>query len=193
LKERLTVIITGIALLASAPVYAETVQLSLTTRGLTPGAEVWIEVTPEYHEISLPSLDKADKVEPEQTAAPLEARHAWTVVAPVSGVVAPTEFAFTFPPAVSWTSLGTPPKFVPAILLKTRYRLDEPGATSPAQIHELTLGLAVPPGLTEVSRCLRLRAQGGETIVDLADDCTDEAFARAPADGGQPDLRPQAP
>jgi hypothetical protein len=80
----------------------------------------------------------------------------------------------------------TEPDRFGAIYLKTRFRIDHPEArkrTGYGEVHEVTLAMSVPPGAAQLSRCLRLREEGGDLKLEIAADCRDSSFAKS-AQGG---------
>jgi hypothetical protein len=187
----LLAIIVGAALLAPLSARAETLTITCTTRGLPPGARVWIEVQPEYHELAVPTPDDTT-VRDSRPPVVAEAKHAWQFEVSAGGDVTPASHDFTFPATVVWTSSdrgrgGVPPRAVPSIFLRTRFRIDTPEKPPRAgygEVQEATLGMSIPPGATEmITRCMRLRAEGDRLAVEIAADCSDASFAKAPGDG----------
>jgi hypothetical protein len=73
-----------------------------------------------------------------------------------------------------------------SIYLKTRFRIDNPagpGRAGYGEIQEMTFGMPVPPGVTELARCVRLRQDGDRLRVEAAKDCSDFSFAQAEQSG----------
>jgi hypothetical protein len=169
--------ILGLGLLASLPASAKTdLSLSCTTRGLTPGARVWIEVEAQYQPQDAGSFRD---VGPRQLS---QAKHVWSFEVPQDGVVAPTSYQFTFP---AEKDDPRPDRFG-SIYLKTRFRIDDPRTSARqgfGEITEVTFGLPVPPGATRLSRCLRLNDQGDRLTVETAADCLDTSFDKASRSG----------
>jgi hypothetical protein len=185
LKPLLPTTMVGIALLAALPASAERLRLTCTARGLPLGAQVWIEVEPQYREIAAPTPADTRLRESRPPVAAAEGKRAWQFEVPPSGQVAPTVQDFTFPATVDWTSPSSPGQPIRAIYLKTRFRIDTPGQPPRAgygEIQEATLGMSVPPEASEVSRCLRLRAEAGRLALESAADCSEASFTRAQSD-----------
>jgi hypothetical protein len=185
LKPLLSATIVGIALLAALPAPAERLRLTCTARGLPLGAQVWIEVEPQAHEIAAPTPADTRLRESRPPVAAAEGKRAWQFEVPPSGDVAPTVQDFTFPATVAWTSPSSPGQPIRAIFLKTRFRIDTPGQPLRAgygEVQEVTLAMSVPPGASEVSRCLRLRAETDRLAVESAADCSEASFTRAQSD-----------
>jgi hypothetical protein len=180
--------VVGVGLLAASSVCAGTLRLSYTTRGLPAGAQVWIEVEPEYHEMVAPAPSTGAtlrEVRP-PVAAEAEGKYAWQLEVPAGGEVIPSSHDFTFPATIDWTSSDHDGEgavgAVRAIYLKTRFRIDSlegPLKGGYGGIHEATFGVSLPVGATEVSRCLRLRTEGGRLAAETAADCSDASFAKA--------------
>jgi hypothetical protein len=186
LKPLLPTAIVGIALLAALPAAAERMRLTCTACGLPLGAQVWIEVEPQYHEIVAPTPADSSLRESRPPVAAAEGKRAWQLEVPPGGAVASTVQDFTFPATVDWTSPSGPGQPIRAIFLKTRFRIDTPGQPPRAgygEAQESTLAMSVPPGASEVSRCLRLRAESGRLALESAADCSEASFTRAQSDG----------
>lgn len=177
--------ILGLGLLASLPAGAKTdLSLSCTTRGLTPGARVWIEVEAQYQPQDAGSFRDAG---PRRSA---QAKHVWSFEVPQSGTVAPTSYQFTFP---AEKDVPDPDRFG-SIYLKTRFKIDDPRAAARrgfGEITEVTFGLPVPPGASWLSRCLRLHEEGDRLNVETAADCLDASFDKAGRSGHR--VRMKAP
>lgn len=168
----------GLTFIAALPAHgANEIDVSCMARGLAAGAQLWVEVTAQYQ--SLTALPPArggfrNAAQPESASGPF----VWQFTVPASGEVAPTAYRFEFPVEIT----SAEPDHFGAIYLKTRFRIDHPQGlkrTGYGEVHEVTFATPVPPGASQLSRCLRLREEGDRFIVETAADCRDATFAKA--------------
>jgi len=163
----------GLSVAAVLPANAATnLKLQCVARDLTPGAHVWVEVRPEYHQTAMAQGGQDSGVLQEA-----KGESVWQFDVPASGQVAPISHDFTFPVDLDRTR-SDPVGF---IKLKTRFRIDHPTGQDKVgygEIYELTLAMPVPPGTAALSRCLRLREVGDKLTVETAADCLDSSFGR---------------
>jgi len=168
----------GFSLLASVPSYAVSgLKLTCTTKGLTPGSRVWIEVESEYQGMTVegPAHGGFRDAGLPQTA---KAKHVWQFEVPASGEAAPTTHNFEFPASVAVASAD----HFGSVVLKTRFRIDDPKRLRQngyGEVTEATFGLPAPAGATQLARCLRLRQDGDRLSVETAADCRDSTFSKA--------------
>jgi hypothetical protein len=81
--------------------------------------------------------------------------------------------------SASGSSLGT-------ILLKTRFRIDDPARPHQngyGEIIEQTFPMPAPAGISELSRCLLVRQDGDRLTVGTAADCRESTLAKAERSG----------
>jgi hypothetical protein len=182
----LSTLIVATGMLAAYPAGGEALKLAVTARGLPPDAQVWLEVTPEYHEIGVPKPGDSGSGESRPAvAAEAGRKFEWRLKVSGNGDLAPASHDFIFPATVDWKSAAHD-RTVRAIFLKTRFRIDPQGSSiTPGygEVHEVTLGMSIPSGATTVSRCLRLRSEDGRFAVENAADCSEASFARAAGQG----------
>ncbi|HEV3074635.1 MAG TPA: hypothetical protein VHB47_09485 [Thermoanaerobaculia bacterium] len=174
MRKQLNVIL-GLGLAAVFPASATThLKLQCVARDLTPGAHVWVEVRPQYHQAAM--------VQDGMESGALEeakGESVWQFDVPASGRVAPITHDFTF--AVDLDRTGTDP--VGFITFKTRFKIEHPTGQDKVgygEVYEATLAMLVMPGASPLSRCLRLREVGGKMIVETAADCLDSSFGKSP-------------
>jgi hypothetical protein len=170
----------GFGLLAALPAHADNgLELTCITRGLAPGATVWMDVEAQYQRVH-PSRSTANRgfhnsAQPEGASD----HYVWRLTVPANGEATPGVYRFEFPVEVT----STEPDRFGAIYLKTRFRIDESGARKRAaaygEVHEVTLAMSVPPGAVQLSRCMRLREVGDDLKLELAADCRDSSFAKS--------------
>jgi hypothetical protein len=181
-------IIIGLVLVAATPVQAGGfLTLTCTTHDLAPGAHVWIEVEAQYQgQIAAgPAAGGFKDSAPRQGAT---TRHTWQFEVPASGEVAPESFEYQFP-AADWASSS----HFGSIQLKTRFKIDDPQGkrrVGYGEVGEVTFGMPVPAGSTQLARCLRLRDEGDRLAVETAADCSDSTFDAARQGGHRVHLRP---
>jgi hypothetical protein len=164
----------GLVLLLGSAAQAAVLTLSCTTRDLAPGSHVWLEVEPVSQQETAAGPSRGGF---RDTAQPRSAgKHIWRFEVSASGKSAAEPFDFQFPPDLDWakSDLGS-------IYLKTRFKIDQPGAKRPpfGELTELTLAMPVRPGATEVARCLRFHDEGQRLMVETAADCSEAAFDKA--------------
>lgn len=165
----------SLTLLAAIPAPAETgLTLSCTARDLSPGARVWIEVEVQYQPLAAqsPSEGGFKDAGPGQAA---RAQHVWRFEVPANGEVTPSSYRFSIPVDRNWRGSD---EFA-ALSLKTRFKIDDSskaGRAGYGEVTEVTFGMPAPAGVTELSRCLRLRDDGYRLMVETAGSCLDEAF-----------------
>jgi hypothetical protein len=177
-------------LLAASPLPGEGLKLtaSCATHGLPLGAQVWIEVEPEYHEMAGPTMAETGTRDLRlPVAAETDPKHAWQFeVTQESMVSVAREFWFsgTANSTVSGEVRGgETPGTVRAIFLKTRVSVKHPALPfGDGEIHEWTFGMSVPSDATEVHRCVSLHADGGRLVVETAADCNDPSIGRTNTD-----------
>ena len=164
----------GLSVAAVLPVSAATnLKLQCVARDLTPGAHVWVEVRPEYHQTAMAQGGQDSGVLQEA-----KGESVWQFDVPASGQVAPISHDFTFPVDLDRTS-SDPVGF---IKLKTRFKVDHPAGQDKVgygEIYEATLAMPVSAGTAPLSRCLRLREVGDKMIVETAADCLDSSFSKS--------------
>jgi hypothetical protein len=160
-------------LVAGLPASAATnLKLQCGARDLTPGAHVWMEVLPEYHQAAMAQGGQDSGVLQEA-----KGESVWQFDVPASGQVAPIPHDFTFPVDLDRTS-SDPVGF---IKLKTRFRVDHPAGQDKVgygEIYEATLAMPVSAGTAPLSRCLRLRELGYKMTLETAADCLDSSFGK---------------
>ena len=157
-----------------------------STRDLAPGAHVWIEVETQYQQqiAGGPSAGGFRDSAPRREAT---TKHIWQFEVPASGEVAPESFEYQFP-AANWTSSD----HFGSIQLKTRFKIDDARGlrrTGYGEVGEVTFGMPVPPGSTQLSRCLRLHDEGNRLAVETAADCLDSTFNAARQGGHRVQMR----
>lgn len=169
-----------LGLLSTLPSYAVSgLKLTCTFQGLTPGARVWLEVEPQYQGTAVgdPARGGFKDVGPAQAA---DAKHVWQFQVPVDGGASASAYRFEFPPNVaSGDRFGS-------ILLKTRFRIDDPARPRQngyGEVIEQTFAMPTPAGATELSRCLLVRQDGDRLTVGTAADCRDSTFAKTERNG----------
>jgi len=179
----------GIGMLAAIPTFGKGgLNLTCTTSNLPPGARVWIEVEAQYQGVvAEPSAGGAlrDSGAPQSA----NAKHVWQFQVPPSGEVAPTSYELPLPAGVDQKSSD----HLGSIYLKTRFKIDSPTGPQRAgygEVQEMTFGMPVPPGKTQLARCLRLREDGDRLRVETAKDCRDSSFARAEQSGVRVHMNP---
>ena len=163
----------GLSLAAALPAGAATsLKLQCVARDLAPGAHVWMEVRPEYHQIATQGMQDSGVLQ-EAKGEPV-----WQFDVPATGKIAPISHDFAFP--VDLDRSGSDPLGV--VLLKTRFRIDHPMGQEKVgygEVYEMTLAMPVPPGTASLSRCLRLRGVGDRMIVETAADCLDASLTKS--------------
>jgi len=161
----------GVCLAAVLPASAATnLKLQCLARDLTPGAHVWVEVRPEYHQAAMAQGGQESGVLQVATGESV-----WQFDVPASGQVAPISHDFTF--AVDLDRTSSDP--VGFIKLETRFKVDHPTGQDKVgygEVYEATLAMPVSPGTAPLARCLRLREVGDRMIVETAADCLDASF-----------------
>jgi hypothetical protein len=190
MKKKLPTMI-GVGLLsalAAMPSLAEgQLLLTCTARDLAPGSHVWIEVEAQYQEqiAAGPAAGGFVDSSPRRSA---DAPHIWQFDVPASGQIPTETYEYRFPPDVDWTSSG----HFGSIYLKTRFKIDAPGAPRPGygEVAEVTFGMPVPAGSTRLSRCLRLRDEGDRLRVETASDCRESTFDKARTGGTRVHMGP---
>ena len=167
-------IVLGMTLAAALPASAATsLKLQWLARDLAPGAHVWVEVRPEYHQGAMAQGGQDSGVLQEA-----KGESVWQFDVPTSGQVAPISHDFTF--AVDLDRKSSDP--VGIIKLRTRFRVDHPTGQEKVgygEVYEAILSMPVLPGAAPLSRCLRLREAGERMIVETAADCLDASFAKS--------------
>jgi len=182
--------IVGLSLLAVLPVHAAGgLKLTCTTRDLAPGSHVWIEVETQYQQqvAGGPSAGGFRDSAPRQEA---KTKHIWQFEVPASGEVAPESFEYEFP-AVDWTNAD----HFGSIQLKTRFKIDDPQGSRRigyGEIGEVTFGMPVPAGSTQLARCLRLHDEGNRLTVETAADCRASTFKAARQGGHRVHMKPSS-
>ena len=170
------IFIAGLGLLAALPALAAGTRLRLTctARDLPPGAHVWMEIQPEYHQSAIPvAASLGEESSPPEHAT---GEFVWDLDVPAGGEVAPIAHDFTFPVELDRTSTD----HVASIHLKVRFKVDATGQHPKAaygEVIEATFGMPVFPGDAPLARCLRLREEGGKLLAETAPDCRDATFA----------------
>jgi hypothetical protein len=150
--------------------------LTCATRNLPPGSQVWIEVEALYQGVVAdPKAGGAlrDSGAPQSATA----KHVWQFRVPPSGDPVPASYELQFPASFAQKSADT----LGSIYLKTRFKVDTPAGPGHAgygEIQEMTFGMPVPPGATQLTRCLRLREDGDRLRVETAKDCRDSSFTQ---------------
>jgi hypothetical protein len=164
--------------------------LTCTTRGLPPGARVWIEVEARYQGVAAePSAGGAFR--DSGAAQYANGKHVWQFQVPPIGEVAPASYEFQFPDSVDQKRSD----HQGSIYLQTRFRIDSPTGRQRAgygEVQEMTFGLPVPPGATQLARCLRLREDGNRLRVETAKDCRDSSFAQPDQNGIRVHMSPSS-
>jgi len=177
LKRIALVTLVGASLLTALPSYGvSSLNLSFTTKGLTPGSRVWVEVLPEYQAEAVGKAYK-DGFEDLGLPQPANSKHAWRFEVPASGVVAPATHNFQFPAAVAVRSSD----HFGFVYLQVRFRIDDPtrkGERGYNKLETFTFAMPAHAGVNLLSRCLRLAEKGsGGLTVGIAGDCRDATFA----------------
>ncbi len=163
-----------VGLVAVLPACAATnLRLQCVVRDLAPGAHVWVEVQPEYHQAAMSAGGQDEGVLQEA-----KGESVWQFDVPAGGRVGPISHDFAFPADLDRTS--TDP--VGFIKLKTRFKIDHPTGQDKVgygEVYEMTLAMPVPAGTAPLSRCLRLREVGDKMIAETAADCLDSSFGKS--------------
>lgn len=177
----------GFGLLAALPAHAKSgLTLTCITRDLVPGTHVWIEVEPQYQQMAAKAGGAFKDSAPRLSA---KDKHVWQFEVPARGEVAPVSYEFTFPDDVSRAQSD----HFGSIYLKTRFKIDNPQGSPRAgygEVNEMTFGMPVPAGATQLSRCLRLRDEGNRLTVETAADCRDSTFDQARLGGHRVHMKP---
>lgn len=178
MKQIALVILVGASLLTAVPTYPLSwLSLSCTTKGLTPGSRVLVEVQPEYQP---QAVGKSYKKGIQNVGAPQLAttQHAWHFVVPASGVVSPSAHLFEFPTGVAARSSD----HFGSVYLKIRFKVDDPRRTGErgyGKVRTVIFGMPARAGVNLLSRCLRFRPKNRGLRVEMAEDCRDATFAAA--------------
>lgn len=155
------------------PVSAAThLKLQCEVRDLAPGAHVWVEVRPEYHQAAMAQGGQDSGLLQEARGESV-----WQFDVPASGQAGPLSHDFAFP--VDLDRKSTDP--IGSIRLKTRFKIDHPAGQDRVgygEVYEMILAMPVPPGTAPLSRCLRLREVGDKMIAETAADCLDASFGK---------------
>jgi hypothetical protein len=146
----------GLSVAAVLPASAATnLKLQCVARDLTPGAHVWVEVRPEYHQTAMAQGGQDSGVLQEAKGDSV-----WQFDVPASGQVVPISHDFTFPVDLDRTS-SDPVGF---IKLETRFKVDHPAGQDKVGYDrrcQLTMHSALassPQSISRPSYCLRGRS-----------------------------------
>ena len=176
--KRSCTLIVFLTLLAAIPALGETgLTLSCTTRDLSPDARVWVEVEVQYQALA-PQAPSAGGFKDSGLAQAAKFKHAWQFEIPAGGEITSGSHRFSIP--VDRDRKGSD-EFA-SLSLKVRFKIDDPsklGRPGFGEVTEVTFGMAAPAGVTELSRCLRLRDEGTRLMVETGETCLDEAFDRS--------------
>jgi hypothetical protein len=177
-------------LLAALPMRADGgLRLTCIARSLAPGARAWMEVEAQSQRMTTSAGSGFTDSAPAERSGE---KHVWEFQVPANGSVAPASYGFALPAGLAAPDAN----HFGAIYLKTRFRLDSPDVDPRAgygEVHEVTLGVPIPPGVSQVSRCLRLREEADRLVVEMASDCSDAAFAKAARGDQRVRVQPPAP
>lgn len=172
--HQLTVML-GLGLIAALPARAATgLKLEVAARDLAPGAHVWLEVRPAYHQLAMHNPPPDGGQEP-SASEEAKGEFVWQFEVPASGNVSPIAHDFAFVVDLDRSTSD----HLGLIRLKMRFRIDGPAGqqrTGYGETHELTLAMGVQPGTDPLARCLRLREVDGKLIAETAANCLDSSF-----------------
>jgi hypothetical protein len=168
-------ILIGLALLPGLPAHAAGTELNLScvTKDLPAGAQVWLQVEPEYYQTPAPT--PASLGAPSSAPEPASGASTWQFAVPAGGSAPPSTHTFTFPADLQPTSAKT----IGSIRLKASFKVDAPGQQGAyGEVIKADLGMPVLANDAPLARCLRLREEGNKLILESAPDCRDSSFGK---------------